>query len=114
MATGITDAATKVEIVSSLDLRTGHADAQLKLGLRRRCGVKSGLLELGVAWGGSACNLGDEPTEGPACSLLIRQAAGAAHVLPQCSHMQPPLSLRRMALAMNVTSTITTGGASLG
>jgi len=33
---GLFDAATKVEMLSSVDLKTGRADAQLKLGLRRR------------------------------------------------------------------------------
>jgi len=33
---GLTDAATRVEVQSQLDLRTGKTDAMLKLGLRRR------------------------------------------------------------------------------
>ena len=36
-APGLTDAATKIELLSFIDLKSKHADAHLKLGLRRKC-----------------------------------------------------------------------------
>ena len=35
-APGLTDAATKIELLSYVDLKTKHANAHLKLGLRRK------------------------------------------------------------------------------
>ena len=37
---GLTDAATRVELATSVDLQTGRVDARLRLGLRRRFSSK--------------------------------------------------------------------------
>jgi hypothetical protein len=102
---GLTDAATRVQVRSALDLRTGKADAEVKLGLRRLMSkrglslvhrvpldLRTDAVRASVDFG-ATITVPDELKIGTAEDAGLRQLADAARVVVDLDRLELRLDL---------------------